>query len=276
MAAEGTPMRILMCVIAVALGMAAVPVRAQDAVPNHPALNDSFYFAAGAFRPKTSTSAQVDSTNLGAGANIDFERALGMTTQDLVPVAAARWRFSERWRLEAEYFELNRRGDKVLQQDITWNGQTYTVGTEVLSKFNFSDVRTSVGYSFFKTKDKELGVGFGFHVATYDVGISTSGTGNDTKKVLAPLPVLSVYGQFALTDQWAVGGRLDRFTMSYDKYDGNVTSIGLDVNYQPFRHVGFGLAYRSLFIILKATGDNFAAQFNQTFQGPLLYLNASF
>jgi hypothetical protein len=270
-------MRKMVCAAFVAiLGAGAASARAQDAIPNHPALNDTFYFAAGAFRPKTSTSAQLDSTNLGAGANVDFERALGMTTQESVPDAFARWRFSERWRLEVEYFELNRRGDKVLQQSITWNGQTYAIGTEVLSKFNFSDIRTSVGYSFFKTKDKELGVGFGFHVATYDVGISTSGTGNDTKNVLAPLPVLSAYGQFALTDQWAGGGRLDRFVMSYDKYDGNVTSIGLDLNYQPFRHLGFGLAYRSLFIILKATGDNYTAQFNQTFQGPLLYMNASF
>jgi hypothetical protein len=94
--------------------------------------------------------------------------------------------------------------------------------------------------------------------------------------VLAPLPVLSAYGQFALTDHWAVGGRLDRFVVSYDKYEGNLTSIAVDLNYQPFRHVGFGLAYRSLFIVLKATGDNFAATFNQTFQGPLLYMNASF
>jgi hypothetical protein len=270
-------MKILRTAVATAtLALCAPLAHAQDAVPEHPALKDKFYFGAGAFFPKTSTSAQLDSTNLGAGANIDFERALGMTTQKTVPDAFFRWRFTERWRLEAEYFELNRSGDKVLEQSITWNGQTFTAGTEVLSKFNFSDIRTSVGYSFFKTKDKELGVGFGFHVASYDVGLQAASVGDQAKKVLAPLPVLSAYGQFALTDEWAVGGRLDRFTMSYDKYDGNVTSIGIDVAYQPFRHVGFGLAYRSLFIILKATGPDFSAQFNQTFQGPLLYMNASF
>lgn len=250
--------------------------RAQEAVPNHPALTDTFYFAVGAFVPKTSTSASLESSNLGAGAFIDFERALGMATQKVVPDAAFRWRFSDRWRLEAEYFELNRSGDKTISQDITWNGQTFTAGTEVLSRFNFSDVRTSVGYSFFKRKDKELGVSFGFHVASYDVGLQAANSGDQAKRVLAPLPVLSAYGQFALTDEWAVGGRLDRFTMTYDKYNGNITSIGVDLNYQPFRHVGFGLAYRSLFIVLKATGPDFAAEFNQTFQGPLLYVNASF
>lgn len=255
---------------------ATTPAHAPDAVPNNPALTDKFYFAIGAFVPKTSTSAQLDSTNLGAGANIDFERALGMTTQKVVPDAAFRWRFAEHWRLEAEYFQLNRSGDKVIAQDITWNGITYNAGTEIQSRFNFSDFRTSVGYSFFKRKDKDLGVSFGLHVASYDVGLQAGTSGDQAKKITAPLPVLSAYGQVALTDEWSVGGRLDRFVMSFDNYAGNVTSLGVDVNYQPFRHVGFGLAYRSLFIDLTAKGTDFTASFHQSFQGPLLYMNASF
>lgn len=269
-------MRAIRFVVVGATLAICLPAHAQEAIPIHPALHDSFYFAAGVFVPKTSTSAQVDSTNLGAGVNIDFERMLGMTTQRTVPDAFARWRFADRWRLEVEYFELNRNGDKVLQQEISWNGQKYLVGTEVVSKFDFSDIRASVGYSFFKSADKELGAAFGFHMASYDAALSAAGQGTESTKILAPLPVLSVYGQFALTETWAVGARLDRFVMSYDKYDGNVTSMALDLNYQPFRHVGFGLAYRSLFITLKATGPDLTAQFQQTFQGPLLYMNASF
>jgi hypothetical protein len=278
-ATKGTLMRTIRVAVTGAILLVCVPLaHAQDAAPIHPALHDKFYFAVGAFVPKTSTSAQLDSSTLGAGANVDFERALGITTQKTVPDAFVRWRFTERWRLEVEYFELNRNGDKILQQDITWNGQTFPIGAEVVSKFDFSDIRASVGYSFFKTADKELGVGFGFHVASYDAELSTStnGIGNQAAKVLAPLPVFSVYGQFALTETWAVGGRLDRFVASYDNYSGNITSVALDLNYQPFRHVGIGMAYRSLFIVAKAKGSDYTAQFNQTFQGPLLYVNASF
>jgi hypothetical protein len=281
-ATKGGIMSFSRIALAVAAFTLCIPLAdAQDAVPSHPALTDKFYFAVGAFTPKTSTSASLESSNLGAGASIDFERALGMETQKMVPDAAFRWRFGDRWRLEAEYFELRRTGDKVIGQDITWNGITFLTGTQIQSKFNFSDIRTSVGYSFFKTKDKEVGVSFGFHVASYDVGLqavtgAAAAAGDQAKKILAPLPVLSAYGQFALTDEWAVGARLDRFAMTYDNYNGNVTSIGADVNYQPFRHVGFGLAYRSLFIVLKANGPDYAAEFNQTFQGPLLYMNASF
>jgi hypothetical protein len=249
---------------------------AEDAVPIHPALHDRFYVGLGAFVPKTSTSAQLNSSTLGVGTNIDFERALGMRTQKTLPDFFARFRLTDRWRFEAEYFQLNRTGDKVTQNQIQWGDVIFPVNTQIQSKFDFSDTRVSAGYSFFRTADKELGVGFGFHLASYDVALSTAATGNQASKVLAPLPVLSAYGQFALTETWAVGGRLDRFVMTYDNYYGNITSLALDVNYQPFRHIGFGLAYRSLNIFAKATGSALTAEFNQTFQGPLLYMNASF
>src|SRR5262245_35630702 len=257
--------------------------RAQDAIPSHPTLRDSFYFSLGAFVPKTSTSAQLDSTNLGVGTVIDFERALGMKTQEAVPEVFARWRFADRWRLEMAYFALNRRGDKVIEQDIQWGDQTFVAGTEIQSKFNFSDLRTSVGYSLFRRPDKDVGVEFGFHVASYDISLGAAGIGaagaagtSETKKVLAPLPVLSGYGQFALTEEWAISVRLDRFVMSYNDYYGNITASLVDLNYQPFRYIGFGPAYRSLFINLSVTRPTWTATFAQSFQGPLAYMNASF
>ena len=256
--------------------------RADDAVPNHPALKDPFYFALGAFVPKTSTSAQLNSPAFPVGTVIDFERALGMETQKVVPEAFARWRFAERWRLELAYFELNRSGDAVIQQEIHWGDQDFLAGTEIQSKFDFSDLRTSVGYSVFKRPDKDVGVALGIHAATYDVSLSAVGTGliggstSEEHKLLAPLPVLSIYGQFALTDEWAVETRLDRFAITFNNIYGNITSSVVDLNYQPFRHVGFGIGYRSFFINVRVTRPSWTAIFSQSYQGPFAYMNASF
>ena len=261
------------------LALAALPAAAQEAAPDHPALRDKFYFAAGYFFPQTTTSAQLDSTT-GVGANIDFENTLGMQASKSVPVALARWRFGERWRLEGEYFQLNRTGEKLVDRTITWGDQTFPANAQVSSKFDFSDLRLSVGYSFFKTRDKELGVGLGAHVAAYDATLSGTfngaAIGSDSEKVTAPLPVISFYGQFALTDQWAVAGRMDRFALKYDKFSGNLTGIGLDLMYQPFKHVGFGLASRALSLRMDAEDQGRKAEFKQTFQGPMLYMNVSF
>jgi len=258
------------------LAAAMAPAGAEDAIPDHPALRDQFYFALGGYFPKTTTSAQLDSNRLGAGTNIDFENALGMEDSKKVPVVFGRLRLGERWRIEGEYFELNRTGNRQIDRTLQWGDRTFPVSAQVQSKFNFSDFRVSGGYSFFKTKDKELGVGLGLHIAAYDVSLSANAIGTESQAVTAPLPVLSVFGQFALTEHWAVAGRLDRLQLKYQNFDGNLSAFGLDLMYQPFKHVGFGLGNRALYLTLEATGNDRTAKFKQTFQGPLLYMNVSF
>src|ERR1043166_2075657 len=134
--------------------------------------------------------------------------------------------------------------------------------------------------SFLKPKAKEVGVALGLHVAGYDANLSGNFNGapinSQSEKLTAPLPVLSAYGQFALTDRWAVGGRMDRFALKYGKFSGNLTGIALDVMYQPFKNVGFGIGSRALALKVAAEDEGRKAEFKQTFQGPVLFVNASF
>jgi len=253
-----------------------VPVcAAAQTVPEHPALNDRFYVGAGVFFPRTATSAQLQS-HTGVGANIDFENALGMATDKSVPMGFARWRLGQKWRIEAEYFQLNRSGSKTIDRDIEWGDTVYPVNASVSSKFNFSDLRISAGYSFFRRPDKELGIGLGLHVAQYDVSLAANGFATESTKVTAPLPVFSLYSQFALTQRWALSARMDRFVLHYQDFDGSLTGLALDIMYQPFRHVGFGLGTRALALDASATKEGRTASFRQSFQGPMLFMNVSF
>lgn len=261
---------------AVALAAPTLAGAAEGTLPEHPALVDRFYFGAGVFFPQTTTSAQLQNSRTGVGANVDFENALGMATDKSVPMAMARWRVGERWRVEAEYFQLNRSASKVIDRDIQFGDTVYPVNASVSSTFNFSDFRVSGGYSFFKRPDKEVGVAAGLHIAQYDVSLSANGSANESSAITAPLPVLSVYSQFALTERWALAARMDRFSLRYDQFDGSITGLALDIMYQPFRHVGFGLGTRSLYIDASADDGRRTASFRQTFQGPLLFMNVSF
>ena len=262
--------------VSVALSTVLTSAAAQQAeIPHHPALTDRFYLGLGAFFPRTTTSAQLTSRT-GIGVTIDFEDTFGMQSQKTVPIGLARWRFAERFRLEAELFQLNRSGERRIDRDIQWGENVYPVNANVQSHFNFSDLRISAGYSFFKRADKEVGVGLGLHVAAYDVGLTANAIGTEQQDITAPLPVLSFYGQFGLTERWAVGSRLDLFSLSYENYDGALTAVGFDVVYQPFRHVGFGAGYRSLVIRLEAEKDARHLKAKQTFQGPTLFMTVSF
>jgi len=264
--------------IALAVIAFAAAARAEQvAVPVHPALNAPFYFTLGVFFPSTTTQAQLTGNATGAGTVIDLEESFNIDNQKTVPSFSGRWRINHRWRVEADYFEMNRDNIRTIDRQIEWGDQVFPINTQVSTKFNFSDLRVSAGYSFFRTTDKELGVGLGLHLASYDVSLASSAGGaGQGEDVLAPLPVLSIYGQFALTDRWAVGTRLDRFSLKYDRYDGSLTALNLDVLYQPFRHVGFGAGYRGLFVKLEVEEDRATAKFRQTFEGPTFYMNVSF
>jgi hypothetical protein len=257
--------------LAVATGRAA----AAEAIPDNPALKDRFSFNLGAFFARTSTQAQV--TKNGVGAMVDFENTLGLDEQNVDIFAGFLWRISERWRLDVEYFRLDRSATRTLASSFDWNGITYNPGTTVTSTYDFSDIRVSGGYSFFKRRDKELGVGFGLHVASIDAKIQAAGNAAEGGDVTAPLPVLSFYGAFALTNEWAVRFRGDWLSMNYGDYSGDVRSVGIDVLYQPWRNVGFGLGTRSLVVdveIEKSGGWN--GQARTSFQGPTAFMTVSF
>jgi hypothetical protein len=69
---------------------------------------------------------------------------------------------------------------------------------------------------------------------------------------------------------------MDRFVLRYQDFDGSLTGLALDIMYQPFRHVGFGLGTRALALDASASKDGRTASFRQQFQGPTLFVNVSF
>lgn len=245
-------------------------------IPIHPALTDKFFFALGGYYPTSTSEARLNSPS-GIGTTVGFEDVLGLDNADLVGMGMARWRMSERWRLEVEHFALNRSNSKVLNQDIIWGDQTFPSGTQVDATFDVSVTRVSAGYSFFKTPDKEVGVALGFHVTNIKAELAGSGGGSaDTGKILAPLPVLSGYGAVALTDKWALQSRLDMFRLEYDPYKGHIFSIGVDLLFQPWRHLGMGIGWRGLDIGASASNNDWEGAVRTAFSGPIAFLSTSF
>ena len=270
----------LLLALTVFVSLAVMTSRAEAAstevIPTHPALNDRFIFDLGAFFSRSSTQASLTGSSGGAGVAVDFESALGLEERNVSGIGGFLWRMTERWRLEVEYFRLNRSATRTLAADVEWGDTTFPVGSTVNSTYNFSDTRVGVGYSFFKRRDKELGIGVGFHVAGIKSSIESSGTGAEAADVTAPLPVLSLYGAFALTNEWAVRMRADWLSLSYGAYSGDVRSIAMDVLYQPFCNVGFGLGTRSLVLDLEVDKASWRGRARTAFTGPTAFMTVSF
>ena len=252
------------------------PLPAAEATPRHPLLNDKFRVTLGGFYADTNTSVRLDA-NTALGADINFEDLLGLSNRKLVAEASLYWRFGERWRLGVDYFSINRSGNRTLTQDVTWGDlPTFTVGTNVNSQSKISDLRTTVGYSVFKRSDKELGFGVGLHWTGLMFSMDASGVGAESKSVTAPLPVLYMYSNVALTDTWAMSTRLDWLSLNYDKYSGSIRAVGIDFIYQPYAHVAFGMGWHAMILGLTVENPDSRMQARLGLQGPAANMSYSF
>jgi len=246
------------------------------AVPNHRLLNDRFRLTAGGLYAESTTEARLSPQPGGVGAEVNFEDMLGLDTRKWVGEFGLYWRFGERWRLDLNYFSLNRSASRTLAVDVEWGGNTYTAGTVVDSNYKVSDLRVAVGYSFFKRPDKELGVGLGLHSTAFKTSLDAAGVGAKSESVTAPLPILVLYGNFALTDTWAMSLRSDWLSLSYDKYSGSVRSNAIDFVYQPFTHWAFGFGVHNLTIRLDVNNPNAKLETRVVFQGPAVFASYSY
>src|SRR5204863_7734415 len=131
---------------------------------------------------------------VGVGALVDFENDLGLPENDVIGVYTLRWRISQRWQLDAEYFNLKREHDKQLSRTLQWGDFTFPVNASLQSSFKFSDLRIGGGYSFFRTTDKEIGAGLGVHVTRFEASLSATNVGTEQVAKSAPLPTFSLYG----------------------------------------------------------------------------------
>lgn len=251
---------------------AAIPAHAQ----NHPLLSDTFRASLGGFYAESTTTARLGTSTGGAGADVSFEDALGLEERKWVGEFSGYWRVNPRWRIDVDYFRLKRNASRVLAQDVSWGDSTFTVGTTVDSSLTISDLRTAIGYSFFRTTDKELGLAFGVHTLGYKASIEAAGVGARSESVTAPLPVLSLYGQFALTETWAFSVRADWLSLEYDKYSGSVRASRIDIVYQPFKHVAFGLGVHNLNLKLDVQNEHSKFQTRSSLQGPAAFLSVSY
>jgi hypothetical protein len=246
------------------------------ATPQHRLLNDRFRLTVGGFYAESTTEARLSTASGGAGVDVNFEDMLGLDTRRWVGEFGMYWRFAERWRVDLGYFSLNRSASRVLETDVTWGGNTYTAGTTVDSTVKMSDLRAAVGYSFFRRPDKELGVGMGLHRAGFEASLDAAGVGARSESVTAPLPFFTLYGNFALTDTWALSMRWDWLSLSYDKYSGGIRASAIDFVYQPFTHFALGFGVHSLTLRLEVDNPDSTMQTRIVFQGPAAYASYSF
>jgi len=272
------PTRALIATLLTGAAFVASPASAQG-------LDDKFWFEVGFYWPKVDTTIEVSSvTNSTIGTEIDFEDDLDFGDGEGLPSFTAGARLSRRFRLVGEYYSLGRSSEATLARDIVFDDVTYPVSATVASEFDSSIYRFSVGYSFVRKPNVEVGGALGLHATDFEVALEGMGTvGGSTAQVqsrrreaLAPLPTLGIYGTYAVAPRVELAANVDYLSLSVGDYDGRLVNAQASVSYRVFKNVGVGVMYRYVNYRLDVEKEEWVGRLTYEFSGPAVFLIAGF
>jgi len=258
--------------------MAAAPAAAQN-------IDDNFWLTAEFYWPKVDSTVQISSVNNPTvGTEIDFEDDLNLDHGEALPSFEAGWRISNRFRLVGEFYKLGRSAETTLSRDLVFDDVTYHANATVAGEFDSSVYRFSVGYSFIRKDNAELGAAIGLHATDFAVGLSGQATiGNSSataqarrKEVLAPLPTIGLYGAIEIAPRVQLGGNIDYLSLGIGDYDGRLVNFEAKVSYRIFKNFDAGVGYRYVDYRLDVTKEEYEGRLTYKFSGPLIFLTAGF
>jgi len=147
-----------------------------------------------------------------------------------------------------------------------------------------SVLRAFYGYSLYKTEQAEFGIGGGLHLLDIEAELAGAASINgkaatfqsESSDLLAPLPNVGIYGGYAFSPKWHVGAYADWFSLEYGDYGGSLTGLGANVQYQAFKHVGFGLGYQFLNIDIDVDKSDWKGRADFSYQGPSVFMMVNF
>jgi len=245
-----------LCLISIVCVFAVRPVPAAETAKESSPW-EKYSANLGIFLATTNSTARIGSTN--AGVEFDVEDTLGLGTGNNAFRIGAAWRFTEnrRHRVDFSWFRLKKSGSRILTNDLEVDGMTIPAGSGVSSETKLDLYRGSYSYSFLQDDRIDLAVVGGLYVAPMSININgTSGfTGTVEQSFTAPLPVVGLRADFALTPKWFLRTNFDVFYISIDEYTGFLTDVQVAAEYKAWKNVGFGLGFDTMHLEIEAESN---------------------
>jgi hypothetical protein len=279
---EGTPMKVLtrMLITAVLFSAFSSIAMAQSSDDYHPFLSDKFHLGVGVFWPKINFDVRVDGSD--PEEEIDFDEALNLSDYQAALSLNFRWRFGEKWSVVGQYWSIDRSGEEVLTEDVSWGDITFKEGTFVGGGVGLDIAGVFFGREFNLAPQHDLGWGIGAHYMNLDSFLEGEIIADDdsvefqqvTATAAFPLPNIGAWYMYSWSPKWMFGGHLNWLSASIGDYSGGLWDAQVGVNYQAFKNIGFGLSYKAFIMNVDVDTDDWHGKAELDQIGPMLTVTA--
>jgi len=237
---------------------------------------DRFSLSLGVFITDRNTETRFDSS-LGDGTDTDFETDLGLDASDSVFRVDGYFRFSERHRVDFSVFDLSRNASKQIEKDIQWGDALYNIDTIIDSKIDLAVYKLAYTYSLLQRDKGYLGATIGIHVTDAGVSLAEQNLGQaEVGELTAPLPVIGLRGEYALSGRWAFRASGEFFFVEYDNIDGSLVDLYAGFDYSVLDNLSLGIGFNSVTLAVDSTKSSFSGALDWQYSGALVFLKFSF
>lgn len=239
----------------------------------------------GVFLPQVDSSVRLDSQESGMGTTIDLEDDLGMSKSETMVSVNAGLYFSKRFRVESEYFDLERSGLRRINEEIVWGDEIFQAGADLLSRFDVQMVRVGFGYDIYQRDNWGLGFTLGAHLLDSSVGIDAEAVIENTRASISedastesifPLPNVGFYGYYLLNERWFLVGRIGFFDITIGEWGGELITTELAIHYRLTKRFSAGAAFEYFQLQADYEDDTWKGMMEFKYFGPKIYLSLHF
>ncbi|HET8947928.1 MAG TPA: hypothetical protein VFQ07_13180 [Candidatus Polarisedimenticolia bacterium] len=250
---------------------------------------DKIRISLGGIAADTYTDAALGSTTAGVGATINFEDIFNLPESKDTWRVELNWRIGKRQFLDFGYFELNRSGSRILQDDVEWGDFIFQANGQVTAGFDTNFPYAAWRYAFLDLPQVRISGSAGFNYLSIGATLEASGNVTDMNgvpvggevseeaKVAAPVPQLGLQIDWALSKRLAVLMYTRQIYVNFSGINGGIGETAARLQWWYAKHAGIsgGLDKESIDLKSYETGDT-RARFRYEVRGWSFYLNFAF
>ncbi len=269
---EERPFGFGLCVIGLLLSLSfmAVPVVAAE----DGAFSNKFIFRLAYYSVSDAdTDISVLNEN-GIGTGVNFSGDLGGESTATIPRIDMYYRFNEKHRIDFAMYTIKRHGNELLQIDIDWEDQSYSIGERIVTDIRFDLLKLGYGYTVYHSPKVEINVTAGLNITGYDFDYRlANGSKAGTSDASAPLPMFGLRVSYALTPKWSIHYLSETFFVDFEnELTGAFLNYELDLRYRAGENILFGVGTARLSIDLKSDAEDWRGRIADSHRGILFYV----
>jgi outer membrane receptor protein involved in Fe transport len=242
-------------------------------------ITDRFAVRGMYFRPSVSTIVRYDDVAGAAGTRVSGEDTIGLQEHKNQLWLDLMFRMTPRHRIEAQFYQLKRRGKAVLTQSFDFGDDTFDPADgELISRMDLRQLNLGYSYSLLQRDKLEMALGLGIHLLQLTGSVEApQAFKREELDTAGPFPTLSGDVTWRFTRRFSVNANANYLSFKHSGVKGNSLAWNADLQFRAHRNLAVGLGYSSTNYKLDSSDpDFFSGYLKLKYQGPELFVRAAF